>query len=106
MGEKAFLNFREESRNRNWGTNKDLDREGTNLSMEQLTCGCMLRIADSLEEIRPVLTNLAGNTGAIRLSTEMDHERERRQRREITRLKKQIKKLRTENEELKSNLPS
>lgn len=39
----SFKNYREESRNQNWGTNAD------NLNRDQIDTGSFLRIADAME---------------------------------------------------------
>lgn len=43
----TFKNYREQSRNVQWGTNSDYD----SLSFEEINCGSLLRIADSMEVV-------------------------------------------------------
>lgn len=43
----TFKNYRDQSRNVQWGTNSDSD----SLSFEGINCGSLLRIADSMEVV-------------------------------------------------------
>lgn len=48
-----FKNYREESRNTQWGSYQD-----ANLSIEQINCGSMLRIADATEKMSQNYTEI------------------------------------------------
>jgi len=85
----SHRNYREQSRDVQWGTTND----GAGLSIEQINCGSLLRIADASEKMAQRYTELIDKASRLEKANNSLYAQNRQQERSMSALKGQITKL-------------